>query len=252
MNLETYGTGERLSEAAKQSSRLPIEHLVLLPVPTTKDGVYINKTDITLSDTLCNTKRGSVLVGYGLPEEYKNNAEKLGCRVLDLEGDEDFQAENAALTAFGALGYILTSDKRAPTDVKFGVIGYGRIGSRITGILLFLGARVKVFTSKLSVARSLCECGVDSACVPKLSREYDFSGIEILINTAPKDMSAAFSDGKIPDGMRVIELASGKNFEGVDGVEYLPALPEKMYPRSAGAAYARAVERLVLCEVYEE
>ena len=84
MNLETYGTGKRLIEAARLCSRLPIEHLVLLPVPTTKDNVYITQTDIPLSRTLCNVGARSVLVGYGLPEEYKKDAEGRACAVLDL------------------------------------------------------------------------------------------------------------------------------------------------------------------------
>ncbi len=245
MNLETYGTGERLAVAARLCSRLTLQHLVLLPVPTTKDDIYITKTDIPLSATLCNAGAGSVLTGYGLPDKYKKDAKELGCTVLDLCDDEVYQAENATLTANGALGYILTTTETAPSDTVFGIIGYGRIGSRLAGMLLFLGARVKIFTSKLGVARSLGECGVDSVCVPRACGSYDFSGIEILINTAPKDMRGAFPDGKISDGMRIIELASGKNFEGVAGVEYLPSLPEKMYPQSAGATYARAVERLV-------
>lgn len=248
MNLETYGTGERLVAAARLCSRLPIEHLVLLPVPTTKDNVYVTKTDTPLISTLCNGGEGSVFVGYGLPEEYKKDAESRGSVVLDLSCDETYQKENAILTAHGALGYILSSNKSAPPDVVFGIIGYGRIGSRLAEMLLFLGARVRIFTSKLSVARSLGECGVESVCVPRECCSYDFSGIDILINTAPKDMKEAFGGGKIPDGMRVIELASGKNFDGVAGVEYLPSLPEKMYPDSAGASYARAVERFIFRE----
>lgn len=248
MNLETYGTGERLFAAARLCSRLPIKHLVLLPVPTTKDNVYVTNSDILLPDTLCNVGVGSVFVGYGLPEEYKKEAERKGAAVLDLCFDEEYQKENAALTAQGALGYILSSTRRAPRDVAFGIVGYGRIGSRLAELLLFLGARVKIYTSKPRVARSLGECGVESECVPRERGKYDFSGIEILINTAPKDMKDSFEGGKTPDGMRVIELASGKNFEGVDGVEYLPSLPEKMYPESAGAAYARAVEGFVLRE----
>ncbi len=248
MNLETYGTGKRLLEASRLCTRLPVEHLVLLPVPTTKDNVYITQTDIPLSKTLSNVGAGSVLVGYGLPPEYKKDAAERGCDVLDISCDETYQRENATLTAIGALGYILSRGNSVPYDTVFGVIGYGRIGSRIAEMLLYLRARVKVFTSKISVARALGECGVDSECVPRESAHYDFSGIEILINTAPKDMKDAFADGKIPDGMRVLELASGKNFEGVAGVEYLPSLPEKMYPVSAGAAYARAVERFVFRE----
>ena len=74
---------------------------------------------------------------------------------------------------------------------------------------------------------------------------YDFSGIDILINTAPKDMSASFEGGRIPEGARVIELASGKNFKGVEGVENLPALPERMFPESAGRTYFDAASRFL-------
>ena len=247
MNIETYGTGKRLEIAARLCRELPFSHLVLLPVPTTKDKACISKTDIPLSDTLSNLRAGSVLVGYALPAEYKNTAEIRGAEVLDLCYDEDFQAENADLSALGALAYILSSEKRAPCDIRFGVVGYGRIGSRITRMLLFLGASVKVYTSKPSVSYALGECGLATVCVSGSGcRDYDFSEIQILINTAPKDMSEAFSGGKLPDGMRLIELASGDNFDGVEGVERLPSIPEKMYPESAGGAYARAVKRLIL------
>ena len=246
MNIETYGTGERLMGAAQICAELPISHLVLLPVPTTKDNLCIAKTDIPLSDTLCNVGRGSVLVGYGLPDEYRTGAERLGASVLDLLYDEKYQDENAQLTALGALGYILTTEKRAPSDIRFGVVGYGRIGSRIARMLLFLGADVKIFTSKPCVSLGLGECGVDSVCVLDWNNTcHDFAGIQILINTAPKDMKNSFSGGKIPDGMRVIELASGNNFDGVAGVEALPSLPERMYPKSAAASYASAVRRLI-------
>ena len=171
----------------------------------------------------------------------------MGSAVIDLCYDEDFQAENADLSALGTLGYILSSERRAPCDIRFGVVGYGRIGSRITRMLMFLGARVKVYTSRPGVCIALGECGVDSVCMSESDcQDYDFSGIQIVINTAPKDMSEAFSGGKLPDGMRLIELASGDNFDGVEGVERLPSIPEKMYPESAGGAYARAVKRLIL------
>ena len=246
MNIETYGTGERLAVAARLCAELPVSHLVLLPVPTTKDNVCVSKTDIPLIDTLCNLTSGSVLVGYGLPNEYKKCAEKMGSTVLDLCYDEDFRAENADLSALGTLGYILSSERRAPCDISFGVIGYGRIGSRITRMLMFLGARVKVYTTREGVRIALGECGVDSVCISEGNcQSYDFSGIQVLINTAPKDMSKSFLGGKIPDGMRVIELASGNNFDGVDGVERLPSIPEKMYPESAGSTYTRAVKRVI-------
>ena len=40
-----------------------------------------------------------------------------------------------------------------------------------------------------------------------------------------------------------MDLAIKDCFDGIDGVEYLPSLPSRIFPESAGLAYARAIER---------
>ena len=35
----------------------------------------------------------------------------------------------------------------------------------------------------------------------------------------------------------MIELASGENFKGIEGVERLPGIPDKSYGKSAGSTY---------------
>lgn len=246
MSIETYGTGERIRVAARLSSTLGTEHLVILPVPTTKDKRTVFGTDVLLDETLVNVGVGSVVVGYGLPEEYKFSAEQLGAKVFDLALDEVFLSENAYITAIGTLAYVFGANKRIVRDFCVGVIGYGRIGSQLVRMLLFFGARVKVYTTKMLTRINLGECGVDCVCPPDSpDGKYDFSGIDILINTAPKNMATAFENKKVPDGMTVIELASGDNFSGIEGVVKLPALPERMYPESAGREYFKAIERFV-------
>ena len=220
-------------------------HLVFLPVPTTRDKKHVANTDILLEDTLLSAERGSFVVGYGLPDSYVSMAERKECSVLDLSRDEEYLIENAYLTALGATGYILTTDGRSPSELSFGVVGYGRIGTALVRILLFLGARVRVFTSRHLTRIDLGEFGVESRAADISVGSYDFSGIDVLINTAPKDMSDKFPDRSPPPTLRVLELASGDNFSGVFGVEKLPALPEKMYPESAGRAYFSAVERFI-------
>ncbi len=250
MNIETYGTGERLRHAAALCAKsIRDKHLVLLPVPTTKDKKTVKNTDILLSDTLCNVCSGSLVVGYALPSEFTENASKLGAEVLDLESDEEYLCENAYLTAVGALGYILNNSTRIPRDTVIGVIGYGRIGSRLAELLLYLGATVKVFTSKPLRRLELGECGIRSCSISEINDSSAFCGIDILINTAPKDMSDLFHSG-IPSGLRIIELASGDNFRGVEGVTPLPALPERMFAESAGRTYFESVKRY-LSEVKE-
>ncbi len=241
MSIETYGMGERLAVAERYARPLSIaRHIVLLPVPSSRDKRHVTGTDIELSETLLNVGAGSVVAGYLLPPEYKKEVEQRGAYLLDLAEKEDFLAENAVITAEGALGYILTTEKRAPADIKFGVVGYGRIGSHLAELLLFLGASVRVYSTRAGLCLELIESGVDAQVVKKGGGVCDFSDIDILINTAPTDMKRHFSCG-IPPHMRILELASGNNFEGVLGVENLPALPERMYPESAGRTYFSAL-----------
>ena len=242
MSIETYGTGERLRAAAAELLPKAVgRHLVLLPVPTTRDGIRVTNTEIPLSETLSGVGEGSIVVGYGMPDSYVADVAARGALALELSRDEQFLSDNAYITAVGALGYILTEDFRIPADAVYGIVGYGRIGSRLLRLLLFLGARAVVYTTRPTTQLDLCECGIRSVCISD-SRDgaFDFSGVDILINTAPRDMSKSFPTGRVPEGMRVIELASGDNFRGVLGVEPLPSLPGKMYPVSAGRAYAAA------------
>lgn len=246
MCIETYGKGERLRCAAGMLSESAHGHLVLLPVPSTKDDKNVFNTDIPLQDTLVNVGANSLVVGYLLPVDYREDVTARGGRVLDLGRDEKFLIDNAILTALGTVGFILTTERRAPEDIRFGVVGYGRIGAELVKTLLFFGARVRVYSSRPSTRMELCALGVESADTEQLKDgRADFSELDILINTAPADFRAAFSGGSLPIGLRVIELASGNNFDGVSGVERLPALPERAYPDSAARAYADSVRRYI-------
>ncbi len=254
MSIETYGAGGRTRVAARLiAGDAPLQkgrHLVLLPIPTTKDKEHINGTDILLSETLLRLDDSTAVIGYGMPNEYKEAVKRRGASILDLALDEPFLEENAYITAIGALGHIFTTEERIPEDISFGIVGYGRIGKALLRLLLFTGASVKVYTTHLTTHISLSECGVESVYTgDKYGYMYDFSGIDILINTAPKNMAGSMDESTRKDGFRIIELASGDNFSGVSGVTRLPALPERMFPESAGRAYYRAVKRFIQCEV---
>ncbi len=245
MNIETYGSGERMRLVASLARNIAAKHLVLLPIPSTKDKQHITNTDITVWQTLTGVGEGSAVFGYGLPEEYKSSAEGLGAAVFDLALDEEFLKENAQLTALGTVGYLLTSSDISPGGMKIGIFGYGRIGSELTRLLLLFGADVRVYTSKEATRIDLGACGVDTVSTDGTEGGvYDFSDLDILINTAPRNMSSSFPSGRA-EGLRVIELASGENFAGVEGIERLPALPERMFPKSAAEAYISAVRRLL-------
>ena len=213
----------------------------LLPIPTTRDGVYVTGDDTTLCEAAEGVPCGSLLVGYGIPEDIVNAARGRGITVIDSERDEDFLMANAELTAECTLGIILTSEKRALRDMKIGIVGYGRIGKCMTRLLLYLGASVTVYTRRKSVCLELGECGIaaDTSTDPAV-----LSGLDILINTAPGVVFDTGAEG-FPAELRVIDLASGVNFPSHAAVEKYPSVPARMFPRTSGRIWCESIERML-------
>ena len=252
MKIEKYGVSERCNLAMQrllflsERGELPpsLTHAVLLPIPTARDGIHVTGTDRLLLEATRDVGEGSLVCGYGIPVGERERMRAAGAKVFDAMECEGFLLENSYISALGAMGYILTELKKVPREVSFGIVGYGRIGSALLEMLLFFGARVRVYTTRSETREALGRCGIESAATD-LSDGVGISGIDVLINTAPTSLTSFFPDGKIPDGIRVIELASGDNFGKIEGVERLPGIPDKMYPRSAGAAYSNAIENFI-------
>jgi hypothetical protein len=240
MEILTFGAGGRLAECERVlSSRLSelCGRLFLLPIPTSRDKKYITDTTLTI-DELCSALRsGDRIVGYEIPPAILLRAEALGIQVYDAAGDERLLCANAALTARGTLGYLISHTDRDITELSLGIVGYGRIGRRLANLLLILGADLTVYTGRESVARELGEVGVSAEIV---GEGCDTGGLDILINTSP---TRQIEERDLPQNTRIIDLASGRVYPPSDRVTRLPSVPEKMFPVTAGRLYAEGVLR---------
>lgn len=241
MEILTIGVGERLRICKEELLRLGAgaryPTSVLLPIPTTRDGETVTGTETRLAEIRKNLSGGCAVIGYGIPSDIRADIERAGAAVIDLSLDEGFLSENSAISARGALGYLLTHTKRDVGDMRIGIVGYGRIGSRMTADLLFLGARPRVLTRRESVVRELCAEGVAAS----LPDEEELFCLDVLINTTP---SKLFSDGAIGRFLEhgsILDLASGSIFPKSEGVTKLSSVPETMYPESGGRLYAKYV-----------
>ena len=228
---------ERLLELLLSSPDvLRFSEIIILPIPTTRDGVTVSGCGIPLHDVVDEAHAGTLVLGYGLPEWFTDLLSTLGASFVDVARDEEFLVGNASLTALATLGVLLDNGRAALSDLKIGIVGYGRIGRALLRDLLYFGADVTVFTSRESVRVELGEMGIRSEGV---TRDADIGGLDILINTAPA--VSAFLD-EIPDTVRIIELASGENFPSLT-VEKYPSLPARKFPLSAGGEWYRSVIR---------
>ena len=250
MNIHTYGADARLAfckEYLRGENIHSVGSIILLPIPTTKDGETLHGSRQNLSEIADKCTRGDVFVGYGLPKEFRREISSRGAAAIDVSRDEEYLTENANLTAVGTVGRILSEEKAAPSELSVGVIGYGRIGQRLVRLLMFLSGRVTVFTSKSELRQELCMLGIsgaDSLSVDSSVTAEKLAALDILINTAPAKLLGENSREALSK-VRVIELASGDNMpEGV-AVERFVSVPAVMYPKSAGYALASSILRML-------
>lgn len=244
MEIRTLGGGGRLRECERLLGEGKIANLcgkiLLLPIPTTRDNKYINATDKPLTSVLPLAAEGTLVVGYNIPGWLREGIVESGGVVYDAAFDEKFLIRNAILTAKGAIGHILTSFDRDICDMNIGIVGYGRIGAELLRLLLLLGCAPTVYSTRESVALELCEMGVGAEVI---SDATDFSGITLLLNTAPARQIDA---SRLSPTAHIIELASGLNFDPSERLTKLGSIPDALYPITSGRFYAEGVEEFML------
>ncbi len=242
MTVDIIGGGEReqaCGEYLKTSGALSslFFRALVLPIPSTRNGVDINGEEKTLASLLPLSSSGVLFCSYGVPKAFISEINARGGTAVDIAEDEIFTEKNAELTAECTLSYIMSTSKKALGDMKIGIVGYGRIGRSLLELLLFHRARVKVFTRKESTRLGLTLLGAES----ELVADADLEPLDILVNTAPaKLLSKKQCEGL---SIRVLELAPGDNFPYIENLTRLPSLPGKMLPQSAGRLYGEAVIR---------
>lgn len=247
MKIIKLGGGMRLGVCARtleewtRGERFDREMVLILPIPTTRDGAVVNGVGCPLEELVDLADPTLMIAGYGIPDDIRHKAELRGAGVYDAAEDEDFLVENAKITAHGALGRILTETDRDMSELSIGIVGYGRIGSAIADLLLFLGSTVRIFSGSEEKIATLATMGADVRSID----ESDFSDLDILINTAPKRILSPDKEVELlKSGVRIIELASGKNFSS-DEVSVMASIPDKMYPVSSGRMYAKYILRAI-------
>lgn len=188
-----------------------------------------------------------LVVGYEVPLFLY---EMDGVEVFDLCEEETFLWRNARLCALGMVGILLTEHTRVPSEMRVGVIGYGRIGKEVCDLLAFLETPLVVFTSNQEVVASLSEQGIapvlvnwKEKCPCNVNQCLQNCGIspslDILINTSPSPMGDVFYEGFFGT---VYDLASGRPIPERVKHTRLASLPMRMYAQSAGVAVYRAIE----------
>lgn len=150
--------------------------------------------------------------------------------------DQIYVIENAALTAEGALELLMRRSNRGLAGMEVLVVGSGRIGSFLAGMLSALGAHVTVAarseTARAAARARGCQA-VDITHIPDT-----FDGV---INTVPAPILHGDYGGAL-----CIDVASAPGGWATDApVLKAPGLPGLYAPKAAADVMAEAIYRVM-------
>ena len=159
--------------------------------------------------------------------------------TLDLLLDNDYLAQNAAITAECALqvAYPLLPGLLSETPTL--VIGWGRIGKCLTKLLTGLGCSVTVAARNPKDRAIVAALGWDAVDIPKIPEVLPT--VNAIFNTVPAPILNADILNRY-DSCIKIDLASCPGLNAKDTV-YARGLPGLYAPKSSGRLIAETIRR---------
>ena len=250
--------GVRCADAASAVSG---SRAVVLPLPATTDGVRVHcpmpdpdlpevRHELRLTHLFSLMPRGVPLLAGRAPEVLRAMARDARVPLIDYYDCEEVQIRNSVPTAEGALALVLRELPVTIFGTSFAVLGYGRVGRRLSESLRALGASVTVAArseEQLAWAR-LSGC----RAVPLAEYLAAPPPCAAVFNTIPAPIvPAAYLDALPPEAV-YIELASAPG--GLESgaakssgrrILRAPSLPGKTAPRTAGQILGDAVVHIL-------
>ena len=240
---------------------------VVLPLPSSTDGIFLNcpfsaqQTKLRLSELVESIDPDCMLIGGRLPKETVTLATLTGLEVRDYFESEEFQIQNAYITAEAAVSIAMNSLNKNISGSRVAITGYGRIAKHLINLLSPMGAEITVAARKTSdLAWIICSgCSALPIGDTEARRRniYELShGYDIIYNTVPHRLFDRDFLRCVDSNTFIIDLASVPG--GVDivaakelgaNVLWATSLPGKYAPVSAGKLIARCVDNILKDEV---
>lgn len=256
-HVQTWGMTDTDGEATAWQNAVANAHTVILPLPSSADGVRINcprqpQLKLRFLSLLKELKQGSLILGGRLSPIWIEQAEAAGMVIEDYYESELLQMKNALPTVEGAIMLAMNELPVVVSGSHFSVIGYGRIASLLAEKLHALGGNVTVYARK---TRDLAHAELRGFKAVRLMGEQGQDSIleidprcRAVFNTVPAQILSELVLRRIPSSCILMELASLPG--GFDpsvaerlGLRWIlaSALPGKCFPESAGRIIAEVI-----------
>ena len=210
-----------------------VTHLILPAPAFQRGGKLVDGQDLAavLSDIPKSITIIGGNLGSGLLNEYKS---------FDLLQDEEYLAQNAAITAECAIRVATIDLPVTLSEAPVLILGWGRIGKHLVKLLCRLGCDISVAARKESDLGMISSLGFHAVTYSSLPSR--FTNYRILFNTVPAEVLPAHIAEKFPANCRMIDLASSPGIGG-DHIIEARGLPGKLVPESSGYLIGETILR---------
>lgn len=225
---------------------------VILPVPAENERGMLNaplgSEPMVVEHILERAGSGAIIIGGKLSPRLRREVEARGMEARDYMRSAEYAAENAAVTAEGAVYELMKSSEAALRDMKILVIGWGRIGKLLIKKLGALCPSVTLMSAN-PTSRAVCSALGCPSIAPDAPKER-LTCFDAVINTAPAPVLPSLA--ALKESCLLLELASAPGgLDGevaeAEGLELVTArgLPGKYAPFSAARAMLGAVNEIL-------
>ncbi len=227
---------------------------VVLPLPATSDGSFINaplsEQPLPLELITRYAAQGGTVFAGGVHPSLRKLCEQHNLRLLDYFADEALTLRNAALTAEAAAALLIQNTEFSLDGACVLITGGGRIAQLTARLLRCFGAECIVCArspeQRMRAMLEHCEAA-DISEIPALCMKAD-----AVLNTVPAPLFGEEEFRRMRAGALYMELASKspeteRQLAAKYGVHHIMAggLPGKLSPKTAGEAVADVILSMV-------
>jgi len=226
---------------------------VVLPCPAESGGLLntpFSDNALRVQDIISALWPYQLLCGGGFSEESAALIQRSGINAGDLLRRSDYVAGNAAITAEGALGLLLSESERTARGAGVLICGWGRIAKLLAAKLRALGASVSIAARKAEDLAMAGVFGFDTLDYAGL--ETEAGSFDWVVNTVPARVISDAALCLMADDTLLLELASppggfdGKLAENIGlRVCRAPGLPGKSAPLSAAVLMKESIYKFI-------
>lgn len=226
---------------------------IVLPVPVSRDGEFINgRTLLTVSSVLECSGEFDVVFGGGI-DKYMPDENESGPYVFDYLADDEVAEKNAIVTAEGAI-----CDAESLSDVNIDgslclVTGFGKCAKPLAKRLAAWGADVIIMARRPKQRNDAALCGYKVMSFEDIPiYRHLLADVDFCFNTVPARVVCDDILSQLCKGAVVIDIASmpgGVDFEYCKEHEipyrHSLGIPGKLSPKSSGIILADAAIKVV-------